>query len=184
MKKIYFWLIGAGVIILILGGFLYYRYHKSKNNSSSTSTQTVTTTNTSSSQKTKAVDQTAVNSKAVSDSNFQAAETAYQQKDYATAANLIAQEVGVNPTAVGYNLWGNILRDSGDNATAKAKYEQAINLDASYISAYINLATIYQDEGNIDKAKEILNQGLTANPDNTDLQNSLAILEITPTTGN
>jgi tetratricopeptide (TPR) repeat protein len=80
-------------------------------------------------------------------------------------------------------LWGNILRDSGDSTTAQSKYEQAINIDAGFVEAYINLSNIYQQSGNMDKVEAILNQGLTANPNNVDLQNSLASLEITPTTG-
>lgn len=104
----------------------------------------------------------------------------YEQKNYDQALVEIAFLANANPTGEILNLYGNILRDSGDKAAAKSKYEQAISLDPNLIVAYTNLAFIYQDEGNIDKAKEVLNQGLAANPNNEDLQNSLAILEITP----
>ncbi|MDD3774141.1 MAG: tetratricopeptide repeat protein [Patescibacteria group bacterium] len=104
----------------------------------------------------------------------------YEQKEYDQALVEIAILANTNPNGEVLNLYGNILRDSGDKAAAKSKYEQAISLDPNLIVAYTNLAIIYQEEGNIDKAKEVLNQGLAANPGNEDLQNSLAILEITP----
>jgi len=184
MKK-YWWLMAIIIVILLaLGGFLYYRFKHNKSNgnqsqSTNSATSTNQTANNGSKPKPNAAEQI-TNNQAVNDDNFKAAETAYNEGDYATAASFISQEIAANPSAVAYNLWGNILRDSGDKETAKAKYEAAINLDATFIVAYINLTTIYQDEGNIDKAKEILNQGLTANPGNEDLQNSLTILEITP----
>jgi len=184
MKK-YWWLIAIAIVILLaLGGFLYYRFkHKSNSNQSQSTngaTSTSPTTNNNGSKPKPNAAEQITNNQAVNDDNFKAAETAYNEGDYATAANFIGQEIAANPSAVAYNLWGNILRDSGDKETAKAKYEAAISLDATFIVAYTNLATIYQDEGNIDKAKEILNQGLATNPGNEDLQNSLTILEITP----
>lgn len=103
---------------------------------------------------------------------------AYQKKDLKSAESLIRQAETKAKTAEIYNLWGNILRDLGQKEEAKAKYQQAIDSDKSFISAYLNLATIYQDEENYDQALAVINEGLKHNPDNEELLNSKNLIEV------
>jgi len=103
---------------------------------------------------------------------------AYQKKDLQLAESLVKQAESKDKNAETYNLWGNILRDLGQKEEAKAKYQQAMTLDKNFVTAYLNLATLYQEEEKYDEALDVINEGLKYNPNNEELLNSKNLIEV------
>lgn len=56
-------------------------------------------------------------------------------------------------------------------------YSRVISLDPKYQDAYVNLAQTYKQQGNYDKAREILTNAQGAFPENTTIKNLLSSLE-------
>ena len=67
--------------------------------------------------------------------------------------------------------------------SALASYERAIELKRDYWPAYARLADYYKDNGQRQKAREILEDGLKAAPDTKALQRRLRELDSAPATG-
>jgi len=109
---------------------------------------------------------------------FAQAQASYQKKDFDSALEQIKKAANLGPTGEIYNLWANILRDKGDRESAIEKYQQAIKKDKKLIIAYLNLATLYQDEKNYDEALLVIDQGLTHNPNNQELENAKSLIEV------
>jgi tetratricopeptide (TPR) repeat protein/capsular polysaccharide biosynthesis protein len=75
-----------------------------------------------------------------------------------------------------YYNWGVHYANLGQDAEAKGCYLQAIALKADYYEAYFNLATIYEAEGNVDKAIAYYQDTLNHNPAHLDACNALGYL--------
>ncbi len=106
------------------------------------------------------------------------AKETYQKKELEQAEAIIQEAANKAKTAEIYNLWGNILRDQGKKDEAKAKYREAISIDKHFVVAYLNLATLYQEAEEYDKALEVVNEGLKYNPSNQELLNSKNLIEV------
>ena len=112
----------------------------------------------------------------------------YNNKEYQSAIDLYNQLIKINSKdAFAYNGIANCYRDwaaaSADHQKeyqekAIASYKQAIDANQSYVISYNNLALLYQDMGKKDEAKKILEDGVKANPENTELQNSLKAIQV------
>jgi len=174
-------LAGSLILIIVVIGLIYIF---SRNPSSSQTTPSSSPTSSSSQNQSSkdTANQGGTKTAALSAKEYlEKALTAYQEKNFSEALSYLAQSIAKTPSAEAYNLWGNILRDQGKRNEAKEKYQKAISLDSHWVAAYLNLAAIYQDENNFDAAKKTLEDGLSANPGNTDLQNALDILNLSPT---
>ncbi len=65
-----------------------------------------------------------------------------------------------------------------DNAQAEIYYKQAIARDPTQVYLYIQLASVYKDAfKDLDKARDIVNQGLSKIPNNPDLLHFQSILQ-------
>jgi len=121
--------------------------------------------------------------------------TAKQKDGTATAADLIdlgvayvnlgkldeaetayLQAIAKDPSSSqAYNNLANIYRDKSDFIKAEQNYKTAIKLDPQNSKTYINLAFMYNNlMNNKQSAIDILNQGLVAIPDNSEMKNLLA----------
>lgn len=80
--------------------------------------------------------------------------------------------LAVEENAVLRNRLGNTLRDMGNSAAAEEAYGKAIADDPKLAPPYLNLSELLWREGRTDKAIAIIDQGLTAVP-----QDSRAVLE-------
>lgn len=101
--------------------------------------------------------------------NFNASRQAYERAVVANPEGFLA-----------WNNLGNVLRDTVNFLAAKTAYNRAITINPEYIPAYINLADLYavwpqDEEGDLQRKKivPLLQQGLKANPENEQLQNTL-----------
>ena len=69
-----------------------------------------------------------------------------------------------------YNNLGYVYAQKKDVAASQAAYEKAIELRPTYGDAYLGLAQLYQDQGQTDKAIELLAKAAAANPDDPTAQ--------------
>ena len=169
------------VLLILIAGIFYFQFKYSKNKSQpgsspqevlSSPSENSTQAQSSGNQSTQTIDLKKL---------FQNALNFYQQKQYANAEAVYKQILNQEPNNLDALLGlGNTYRDWKKYDLAISQYEKVISLDAHKIEAYISLAQVYKNKNQIDKAKEILNTGLKNNPGNADLQNSLDILEIEP----
>lgn len=81
------------------------------------------------------------------------------------AAWLVAQEaLGANSGAALHENAAELAWERGDLAAAEGEYQQAFAFDPGYVSAYIGLAELYIESGRLPEAIAILEGGITANP--------------------
>ena len=177
MKKRAVWVVAvvlvAGTLIWGLRG-----YFKASRKETSSSENPSAQTNTSSQNKTTKETKSESASSASFSELLEKAKEAYQAKKLKEAESYLAQAESLRQTAELYNLWGNVLRDQGKREEAKEKYREAIEKDKKFITAYLNLATLYQEEENYAKALEVVEEGLKYNPDNQDLLNTKTLIEM------
>lgn len=112
---------------------------------------------------------------------FEQAIDSYQAKNYQEAENTYKDILTREPENSDVLLaLGNTYRDWEKIDLAIAQYEKVINSDPHNITAYLDLAQLYASQNQREKAEQVLKDGLNKNPGNSDLQNSLDILYITP----
>ncbi len=112
---------------------------------------------------------------------FDQAMNFYQEKKYQEAENIYKDILIKEPESLDVLLaLGNTYRDWEKIDLAIAQYKKVINLDPHNITAYLDLAQLYASQNQREKAEQVLKDGLSKNSGNSDLQNSLDILYITP----
>jgi len=88
-----------------------------------------------------------------------------------------AQQVSADTAAANMNL-GSLAYRLGDTQSATQRYERVIAIDPSFFPAYSNLATIYSEAGEHDKAHALLERALLKMRDNPDLLYTQALVYI------
>jgi tetratricopeptide (TPR) repeat protein len=73
---------------------------------------------------------------------------------------------------------GNYHAAKGDYENAKAAYREAIELEATFVPAYINLADLYRVLNDDKAAEAILDQGLAVAPHSASINHALGLLMI------
>lgn len=76
-----------------------------------------------------------------------------------------------------YVKFGNVLRLVNRDSEAATKFLKAIELHPSYTPAYGSLSDYYLDLGNVEKARETLEEGLARSPSSKLLKRKLAALK-------
>ncbi len=164
----------AGALIWGLRGY----FKASRKETTSSKSSSPQTTSSSQSKSTKEEAKSESSTSASFSELLEKAKEAYQAKKLEEAENYLVQAESLQQSAELYNLWGNVLRDQGKREEAKKKYREAIEKDKKFITAYLNLATLYQEEENYDKALEVVEEGLKYNPNNQDLLNTKTLIEM------
>ena len=70
---------------------------------------------------------------------------------------------------------GSLHAARGDAATAEAEYRSALDIDPSFVPAWVNLADLQRTLGNEDAARRTLRDGLEASPGDAMLRHSLGL---------
>jgi tetratricopeptide (TPR) repeat protein len=70
---------------------------------------------------------------------------------------------------------GVLLMNQGQIGAAKAAYQRALELDAKFVPAYVNLADLYASRGREDKALETLEKGIGQIPDSATLHHAMGL---------
>lgn len=171
------------IIILILAGAFSFFYFKSSGSLSQSEPGSVSGTQdeSGSTEEENSQAQSQSDTLPAPEELFKKAVSFYQEKKYSDAENTYKQILAQEPENIEALLGlGNAYRDWGKTDLAIAQYEKVIEMDQHNITAYLNLTQIYKDKDQKDKAKEVLEDGLKHNPGNSDLQNTLDILDIMP----
>jgi len=93
------------------------------------------------------------------------------------AADAFARVVAVDPTnARGFNNLGNALRSLGRNAEALAAFERAVALRPDYELAIANVAVMWRDAGEIERAERLLHSAIERRRDKPPLRAILVML--------
>ena len=71
---------------------------------------------------------------------------------------------------------GNLYAARGEIDAAISAYETAIDLNASYVPAYVNLADLYRSGANEAEAEKVLRRALEVAPENADVHHALGLV--------
>ena len=104
--------------------------------------------------------------------------TNYHLKNYREAIKTYEKIISLDKdNASIYNNTGNIYWIIKDTERAEYYFRKAIELDPNLIAAYNNLALMLDENNRENEAIEILNRGIAANSDNTELEKTLKIIK-------
>lgn len=80
------------------------------------------------------------------------------------------KEMANYPSAAALHQMGRVYAKLGKPDSARIVYEQALSADSSFTTAYLRLAELYKEEGELDKALAYARRGLSLEPDNLNYQ--------------
>ncbi|GAB4287251.1 MAG: hypothetical protein Fur0025_20510 [Oscillatoriaceae cyanobacterium] len=100
--------------------------------------------------------------------------TTAAQRCYEQWRQMPPEIVAIHPEAVAYFDKANTLAVAGKLSEAVASYEQALQLEPSYTSAWVNLGIIQRKLGNIDEAIGCYRRACAVNPNLVDAYYSLS----------
>ena len=104
--------------------------------------------------------------------------THYRLKNYHESIKIYKEIINLDESNTSlYNNTGNIYWIIKDIERAEYYFKKAIELDANLIAPYSNLALMLDENERKEEAIEILNQGITANPESTELKKALRDIE-------
>jgi tetratricopeptide (TPR) repeat protein len=92
--------------------------------------------------------------------------TALRRGDARKALSLYQKELKTYPTSAALHQIGRVYASLGKADSARHAYEQAIVLDSTFATAYLRLAELYKEGGELDRALRYARQGLALQPDN------------------
>ena len=107
-----------------------------------------------------------------SEALYKLAVSKYNQKDFQGAIVAYQKALEKKPdNAPVYNGIANLYRDQKNFPLAKENYQKAVSADSSYVVSFSNWAIMLFDEGKMDEAKKVVDDGLEKNPGNSELEN-------------
>jgi len=90
---------------------------------------------------------------------------AYQQQDYATAANLIGRALARKPNfADAHSNLGNVFREMGRVDEAEKSYRKALEVNRTFTMAHYNLGNILMNQKRFNEASQSFDRAIDANP--------------------
>jgi tetratricopeptide (TPR) repeat protein len=91
--------------------------------------------------------------------------TAMRQGDSRKALEYYHHELKHYPTAATYHQIGRVYSKLGKSDSARYMYQKSIAADSSFATAYLRMAELYRQEGELDKALDYARRGLQQQPD-------------------
>jgi len=92
--------------------------------------------------------------------------TVMRQGDSRKALEYYHNELKYYPTAATYHQIGRVYTKLGKLDSARYAFHNSIAADSSFSTAYLRLAELYKQEGDLDKALQWARQGLQREPEN------------------
>ena len=95
---------------------------------------------------------------------------AFRQQNFSQAVEYYKKELIQNKTSIPYRALGRAYVELGKTDSARICFRHSIELDNNYSSAYLNLAQLEEDEGNLNKALQLASRAYALEPNNVEYQ--------------
>ena len=95
---------------------------------------------------------------------------AFRQQNFSQAVEYYKKELTQNKTSIPFRALGRAYVELGKTDSARICFQHSIELNNNYASAYLNLAQLEEDEGNLNKALQLASRAYALEPNNVEYQ--------------
>ena len=95
---------------------------------------------------------------------------AFRQQKFSQAVNYYNKEIIKNKTSIPFRALGRAYVELGKTDSARICFQHSIDINNNYASAYLNLAQLEEDEGNLNKALNHASRAYALEPNNIEYQ--------------
>ena len=95
---------------------------------------------------------------------------AFRQQNFSQAVKLYNKEIIINKTSIPFRALGRAYVELGKTDSARICFQHSIDINNNYASAYLNLAQLEEDEGNLNKALNHASRAYALEPNNIEYQ--------------
>jgi len=99
-----------------------------------------------------------------------------RRKDLAAAENAFKKALDIAKRPEFYTALGNLKISQKDFSSAQSQFENAIDLDSSYVGALLGMGIVYDSLGSYSKAEEVLNKAALINQRDPIVQYNLGVV--------
>jgi len=95
---------------------------------------------------------------------------AFRQQNFNQAVKYYNKEIIKNKTSIPFRALGRAYVELGKTDSARICFQHSIDINNNYASAYLNLAQLEEDEGNLNKALNHASRAYALEPNNIEYQ--------------
>ena len=95
---------------------------------------------------------------------------AFRQQNFSQAVKFYNKEIIINKTSIPFRALGRAYVELGKTDSARICFQLSIDINNNYASAYLNLAQLEEDEGNLNKALQLASRAYALEPNNVEYQ--------------
>ena len=95
---------------------------------------------------------------------------AFRQQNFSQAVKYYNKEIIKNKTSTPFRALGRAYVELGKTDSARICFQHSIDINNNYASAYLNLAQLEEDEGNLNKALQLASRAYALEPNNVEYQ--------------
>ena len=95
---------------------------------------------------------------------------AFRQQNFSQAVKYYNKEIIKNKTSTPFRALGRAYVELGKTDSARICFQHSIDINNNYASAYLNLAQLEEDEGNLNKALNHASRAYALEPNNIEYQ--------------
>ena len=95
---------------------------------------------------------------------------AFRQQKFSQAVKYYNKEIIKNKTSIPFRALGRAYVELGKTDSARICFQHSIDINNNYASAYLNLAQLEEDEGNLNKALQLASRAYALEPNNVEYQ--------------
>ena len=95
---------------------------------------------------------------------------AFRQQKFSQAVKYYNKEIIKNKTSIPFRSLGRAYVELGKTDSARICFQHSIDINNNYASAYLNLAQLEEDEGNLNKALQLASRAYALEPNNVEYQ--------------
>ena len=95
---------------------------------------------------------------------------AFRQQNFSQAVEYYKKEIIKNKTSIPFRALGRAYVELGKIDSARICFQHSIDINNNYASAYLNLAQLEEDEGNLNKALQLASRAYALEPNNVEYQ--------------
>ena len=95
---------------------------------------------------------------------------AFRQQNFSQAVKYYNKEIIKNKTSIPFRALGRAYVELGKTDSARICFKHSIDINNNYASAYLNLAQLEEDEGNLNKALNHASRAYALEPNNIEYQ--------------